>query len=313
MNAVIPNQHAVVEGSLSWDLLIGQFLAAVRVKQSSKSTYKRQLRAFLRWAAERGQDPRWMNKKHIIAYVEYLEKDKGLSPYSVSGYLTAVRKFFAWMEEESGGEVVNVAKTVEGAKKPHGFRKEVLTRAQVRQVLGAIDRSTLEGKRDYALINLVVRTGLRTIEVARAKIGDLRQRDGAIILEVQRKGHDAKDDLVVLTEEAVGPIYEYLAARGVHDDDAPLFASLSNRNRGQHMTTRSISAVVKNRLRAVGLDTPRLTAHSLRHTAITLAVQGGASLHQAQAMAGHRDPKTTMIYFHNTDRIEQAAEKRIAI
>src|SRR5690606_41293923 len=106
---------------------------------------------------------------------------------------------------------------------------------------------------------------------------------------------------------------EYLAARGAHDDDAPLFASLSNRNRGQHMTTRSISAVVKTRLRAVGLDTPRLTAHSLRHTAITLAVQGGASLHQAQAMAGHRDPKTTMIYFHNTDRIEQAAEKRIAI
>lgn len=62
----------------------------------------------------------------------------------------------------------------------------------------------------------------------------------------------------------------------------------------------------------VGLDSDKMTAHSLRHTAITLAIQGGASLEQAQAMARHSDPKTTMIYYHNLQRIQAGAEKCIS-
>ncbi len=61
----------------------------------------------------------------------------------------------------------------------------------------------------------------------------------------------------------------------------------------------------------MGLDSKRLTAHSLRHTAITLSIKGGASLQQAQAMARHSDPKTTMIYFHNLNRLQAGAERFI--
>ena len=61
----------------------------------------------------------------------------------------------------------------------------------------------------------------------------------------------------------------------------------------------------------MGLDDSRLTAHSLRHTAISLSIQGGASLQQAQAMARHSDSKTTLVYFHNLERISLGAEKFI--
>jgi integrase/recombinase XerC/integrase/recombinase XerD len=64
-------------------------------------------------------------------------------------------------------------------------------------------------------------------------------------------------------------------------------------------------------MRAVGLDDSRLTAHSLRHTAISLSILGGASLQQAQAMARHSDSKTTLVYFHNLERISLGAEKFI--
>lgn len=59
------------------------------------------------------------------------------------------------------------------------------------------------------------------------------------------------------------------------------------------------------------MDDSRITAHSLRHTAITLSIKGGASLQQAQAMARHTDPKTTLVYFHNLARVEAGAEKHI--
>lgn len=308
LQVVKPNQPT----NVTLEDLVARFLADQDVKESSRRTYKRQLRQFVRWleATGRAEHLNTLQREDILAFKEALLTD-GLSPNTVSGYITAVRRFFAWLETQK--IYPDVTRGIKGAKKPRGFRKDTLTRGQIRQVLASIDRSTLEGKRDYALINLLVRTGIRTIEAARARIGDLRQEGGQAVLWVQRKGRDEKDDFVLLTDEAVGPIYEYLAARGDRDENAPLFASLSNRNRGKAMTTRSISGVVKRHLKANGLDSPRLTAHSLRHTAISLAVEGGASLQQAQAMAGHSDPKTTMIYFHNLDRIRAGAEKCIAI
>jgi integrase len=75
------------------------------------------------------------------------------------------------------------------------------------------------------------------------------------------------------------------------------------------MTSRAISKIVKTAMRRAGFDSDRLTPHSLRHTAISLAIAGGASLAQTQAMARHASPNTTMLYFHNVQRVSEAAEK----
>jgi integrase/recombinase XerC/integrase/recombinase XerD len=62
-------------------------------------------------------------------------------------------------------------------------------------------------------------------------------------------------------------------------------------------------------MRDVGIDSERLTPHSLRHTAVSLAIAGGASLIQAQAMARHSNPRTTVIYFHNFNSVKDTAEE----
>jgi integrase/recombinase XerC/integrase/recombinase XerD len=170
--------------------------------------------------------------------------------------------------------------------------------------------------RDVALFHVVARTGLRTIEASRARVGDVRRQVGKdgrrhTVLYIQGKGRDAGDEYVVLEAEAERPLRAYLKARGPVTEDAPLFASSSPRNMGESLTTRSISRILKRAIKGAGLDDRRLTAHSLRHSAITLAIQGGASLEQAQAMARHASPMTTMIYFHNVQRLEQAAERYI--
>lgn len=310
MEAIISRQDgalALQEDSL--ERLVQAFLEAQDVSAASLATYRRAIRPFVLWLQETGRVLRMdtLQRQDILAYRESLE---GKRPSTISTYLTAVRKLYQWLESHK--VYPDITRGVKGAKKTKGHRKDCLTPAQIRRALETVDRSTLEGLRDYALLNLLVRTGLRTVEVARARVGDIRQEGGAAVLWIQGKGRDEKDDFVLLVEDTLEPLRQYLAARGRSTEEEPLFCSLSDRNAGEGLTTRSISRLIKTALRKAGMDDTRLTAHSMRHTAITLAVCGGASLEQVQAMARHSDPKITQVYFHNLNRVQAGAERYIS-
>lgn len=308
--ATVQEQTSAVTQQASLEDLTDLFLREQDITEASRATYQRALRQFVAWLRETGRDQRMgtLQREDILAYKEGLQATKTAS--TVSCYLTAVRRLFGWLESRKA--YPDITRGVKGARKAKGHRKDCLTPGQIRQVLDGVDRSTVEGLRDFALLNLLFRTGLRTVEIARAQIADLRQEAGTAVLWIQGKGRDEKDDFVLLVEETLRPLREYLAARGTVSEEEPLFVSLSDRNAGQALTTRSLSRIVKEAFLRVGLDDSRLTAHSCRHTAITLAVSGGASLEQAQAMARHSDPKVTMVYFHNVARVQAGAERCIS-
>ncbi len=306
MNSLPVCQQNSIELSQDLQGLIEAFLISQDISEGSRRTYQRNLRQFTAWMQENRQgEP---GRQTILQYKRDLE-ERGLSPYTINSYMVTVRRFYAWAETE--GFYRDITRGIKGVKRARGFKKDPLTIRQIKDLLANIDRASLEGKRDYALINLLIRTGLRTIEAARADIGDIRQQSGEAVLWIQGKGRTSKDEFVLLTNETLGPINAYLQARGKAKEDEPLFISLSDRNHGERLTTRSISRIVKGQLVGVGLDNGRLTAHSLRHTAITLSLLGGASLQEAQALARHADINTTMIYSHNINRVAQAPEYKI--
>lgn len=329
MSALVPVERLdIVEGEwspagppalpFSLEELVERFLAGHDVRESSRGTYRRQLREFSKWLEAEGLQLTELRREHILAYRGYLEKSagaggRGLSSYSISGYLTAVRRLFTWLEAER--LYPNVARSVKGPKRPRGYKKDTLTEEQLRQSLEAIERDSTLGEheraRNYALFNLLARTGLRDVEAARASYGDIRRVEGERVLYVHGKGRDEADEFVLLTSKAYKPIRAYLDTRPHIWEGSPLFVSHSRRNHGERLTSRSISRIVKNTLRAAGLDDRRLTAHSLRHSAISMAIRNGATLEQAQSMARHSSPVTTMIYFHNVDRVANGAEKYI--
>jgi len=307
-----PKNLAIKEGEdlrvFDWNAegLIDRFLRALDIRANSKETYKRGLRQFFTWLKQnRITSP---GREDIIKYKNDLNI-KGLSALTLSGYLVAVRRFFEWLE--SIKIYPNIAKQIRGAKIIKGFRKDPLTVEQTKELLNSIDTSTLKGKRDFAIINLLVRTGLRTVEVIRANIEDIRQEGGEVVLWIQGKGRDSKDDFIVLTDFTLRAIQDYLQARGKVEDTEPLFTSLSNRNKNQRLTTRIIRRIVKENLKKIGLNSKHLTAHSLRHTAITLALNGGATIQEAQILARHSDINTTLIYAHNLNRLKTAPERKI--
>ena len=171
--------------------LIEHFLNSLDIKRSSKQTYEKGLRKFLLWLKSKEiQNP---TREDILTYKGYLQT-QGISSLTLSSYMVVVRKFFEWAE---GMKLYpNIAKGIKGAKRVRGFRKESLTVDQVKELLSRIDRSSPQGKRDYAMLNLMIRTGLRTVEIIRADIGDIRQKGGEAVLWIQGKGRDAKDDFV---------------------------------------------------------------------------------------------------------------------
>lgn len=300
------NELAAIEPSA---MLIEAYTESLDLKPRSKKAYEKAVRYFLDWARDNGiQAPK---RQDILAYKEHLIEN--YTAATAASYLTAVRSFFNYLNAEAGYPLITSG--IRNPKTRPGHKKDALSAEQAKEVLASIDRGTLSGKRDYAIVSLMLHTGLRTVEVARANIEDLRNISGAPVLFVWGKGRDSKDEYVKITKTVQAAIEDYMAEReaqdGAQPPQAPLFASLSHRDYGQRLTTRSVSRISKEALQAAGYDNRRLTAHSYRHTAVTLALQAGVPIRDVQQMARHASPLTTERYAHDIRRIEAAAEDKL--
>lgn len=269
-------------------------------------TYTKSIRRFFRYLADNSITR--PSRQDIVEYRDHLKSR--YKPTTVQSYMAAVKLFFQWTNQS--GLYPNVAERVKGAKLDAEHKKDYLTSKQAARLLNTVDRSDIKGLRDYAILSLMVTTGLRTISIIRANIEDIRTIGNDTALFYQGKGHEEKATLVKLAEPVEDAIRDYLKARGEKDPKAPLFCSISNKNAGGRMTTRSVSRIAKDNLIAAGLESDRLTAHSLRHTAATLALLNNAKPEEVQQMLDHQNINTTLIYSHALDRMKNDSEKKVA-
>ena len=285
--------------------LVDSFIQAQDVKQTSKDLYRRTLKQYFAWVDEKGYLLSEIARTQLLEYKGDL-LSSGLSSLTVSSYITSVRRFYEWTEANKF--YPNVAKGIKSPKRKQQFKKQPLLPSQAKELLDYYQGKAL---RDYAIITLLLRTGLRTIEVVRANVEDLTYKGSQRVLLVHGKGRDEKDNFVILTDKSYQPIAEYLKTRkGVKPSD-PLFTSTSNNSKGARLTTRTISQIAKDGLRAIGLDERAFTAHSLRHTTAVNILRAGGSLETAQFTLRHANPATTQIYTATLEeerRLENSGE-----
>ena len=269
-------------------------------------TYTGNIRQFIKWTQENGiQKP---TRQDILTYREELKER--CKPSTVQNYITALRLFFSWTAQV--GIYPNIAEHIKGAKLDPAHKKDYLNASQVQAVLNNIDTQTARGKRDYSIIALMVTGGLRDIEVSRANIEDLKTLGNNTILYLQGKGREERTEYIKVVPEVEQPLREYLKTRQNAKDAQPLFTSLSNNSKGERLTPKSISSIVKERFINAGYNSERLTAHSLRHSAVTLSLIGGLPLEEVQQFARHKNISTTQIYAHNLERAKNRSEDTIA-
>ena len=255
-------------------------------------------------------------------------------PNTIKQYLQSVRQFFKWTAAE--GLYPNIAENIHAPKVKHDtHRKEALTAAEVQTIENSITCKTAEslneaeqaqkdtegrmqravekGKRLYAMYLLTVTAGLRTIEISRANIKDLEEKGGCTYLYIWGKGHTEADTKKALAPEVAAAIKDYLQSRTDHPTRAsPLFVATGNRSKGKRIAATTISTMLKGAMKEAGFNSERLTAHSLRHTAGTNAMQLTGDLYATQQYMRHSNPATTEIYLHiDTEQKEAEIAQRL--
>ena len=191
----------------------------------------------------------------------------------------------------------NPAKEVPGFKAEDESPHIALTLQEARDLLAQVDTTTLKGKRDYALLSLLLRTGLRRFECAALTIGDLGMASGHHVLSIQH-GKGNKRRIAKVPVDVHRSIAEYLEAtkRTALHKSAPLFIQF---RKGDHPVEAPISdhLIARTVHQYAGpLHMEKLSPHGLRTSFVTLSLEGGATLQEVQYAAGHADPRTTEGY-----------------
>lgn len=303
---VVQGKAVRVGNTNNWRGLVATFVASQDVRESSRGLYTRTLSQFFLWIEKERKSLPTLTRQDVLEYKDSLQEQR-LSSLTISSYITAVRKFYEWAEAEK--LYPNIAKGIKTPRRQQAFKKQHLTDSKSRELLDHFQSLSL---RDYAIVNLILRTGLRTIEVVRADIGDITFKGERRVLKVWGKGHGEKDDFVVLSDKAWTPIQNYLAtARRGAKAGEPLFTSTSHQNYGGRLTTKTISTICKDGLRAIGLDGHEFTAHSLRHTTAVAILKHGGQLTDVQSVLRHTSPVTSQIYTESVKeelRLQNAPE-----
>ena len=282
------------------------FLRFLDAAETTTRNYAKALRRFFCWLADKGI--RRPTPDDVVEYRDGLKAE--VKPGSLHLYMTALHLFFRWTA--ANGYYPDIAAHVKAPRTGRSHARDNLTAAQAHLILDTAKahRNCLSGLKQYAMLHLMLTGGLRCIEVSRADIADIRTAGNHQVLYIQGKGHAEKDDFINLTTDTAEAIRAYLSARHAKADE-PLFTSDSNNNRGERMTSDAVSRTVKGAMKQCGIDSPRLTAHSTRHTAVTLARLSGNALDDVSAFARHADLSTTMIYDHAISRAGSQCEESI--
>lgn len=305
------------------------YLRSVDTKESTRVTYRKTLDCFSRWMENRGVAIRELSHADIVTYKDYL-LNSNKSALTINLYLSSLRGFFKWANGEDickniANGIGSVRTNKETFRKMHLENEQgaqLLNQALVaKEVSGANDGLTRKlnsneraiALRNYAMINLMLRTGLRTIEVARADVGDITIKRERRILKVWGKGRAEKDSFVVLTDPAYLPIKDYLDDIRPHAKASePLFAGIGLGHNGSRLSTRSIQNICKEALREIGLEGHEYSAHSLRHTTGTQILLSGGTMMDVQNVLRHATPTTSQLYVNTImedKRLDDASEQ----
>ena len=284
----------------------------VDLLDASISGYKVCLNHFIKWLSD--NDIKQPTKEDIIRYKMYL-KDSNYAINTKNAYIKAVRHLFKWLN--ANNLYPNISEDIKGFKVKSGvIKKDAFTEKDIQKILDDIDTNTIQGKRDYAIILLMLTGGLRINEVSLIDIKDIEIKNNQYIVNIQSKGYQNKnstdrDTYIKIIKPVYDAIKDYLDTRPNTNGYDALFTSTSNRALNKRLTKQSLSQILKNRFRYSGYDSNKLTAHSLRHTTATLLLKSGASLYKTQHHLRHKDPKTTEIYINLNDKEQDTSEQDI--
>lgn len=288
-------------------------------------TYLKRGRFFIGWLEQgKHQRPRRLDRFCLEAYRAYLDQ-RFSNLRTKNGYLTAIRQFLNWLVPLHPG-LVNPVDFVQGWRCSRQHTRRHLPVEDAKALLAALEtdpRKTGEQRaRNVAMAYLMLKTGLRTIEVSRAGVEHLQELvpGEKWRLWVHGKGRASADESVQVLKEVYDRIQGYLGLRpGPLKGSDPLFASTACYDRGENvvtpagkrLSTRAIHRIITEGLLLAGVKKPGIVVHSLRHSTPTFALLNDANPTRVQKMMRHQHYATTEIYVEEVQRLLEGAEDAV--
>ncbi len=235
--------------------------------------------------------PKELKAEEISRFLAWLY-DLGISPRSQARIISGIKAFYQYLLledvlEENPTELVDLPKI--GQKLP-----EVLSIAEIDQIIAAIDLSKKEGERNRAMLETLYSCGLRVSELINLKLSNILKEEGFV--RVLGKGN--KERIVPIGKTALKYIDFYLEHRRNHQEVKPEASDIVFlNNRGKGLSRVMVFTVIKQLAKKAGIQ-KTVSPHTFRHSFATHLVDGGADLRAVQEMLGHESITTTEIYTH---------------
>jgi site-specific recombinase XerD len=300
----------VVEMTMKdWDVYVAMFREKLEREGKSAITvkgYLDDLSLFARWYlgtfGKENVSVFDVKDVDLLAYKSHLQNIERFQPSTINRRVAALRAFFSYLFEEKVLDCF-VASNLRPLELQPTRAPEVLSHAQVLRLFGSIDRSTVKGKRDFAIIQLFVQCGLRLGEVASIKIGDFNLSERKGVLRVQC-GKGGRFREVPLNKTARFALAEYLHVKPNLPGVDHLFVS----QKGTPLSKRTIFDIVKKYLRMIGSGDN--TVHSLRHLFATSLYNKHKDIVLVKEALGHKSIQTTLRYARKSKaEVQQALEE----
>ena len=309
---------AIINVEYFSDDVIQEFVSSKHGSANSQRTYKNALRRLIKFfAANNITAPTTTDVDNFINSLRTARK----SDSTIRLYCTVAKMFFRFTAKKNLYPDVAADCEPLKLKKSITHKKNALNKNQAQKLLAAIVGNDEKSLRDKAIIALSLTCGLRTCEIERANVEDLQAAGDYYELKVMGKGDVTKGAVVKVALQTARLIEKYLAVRAsvVPDNsfstaqETPLFTSTArNSSNGRRLTAQSVGKMIKARLKAIGIDSKKITAHSTRHFAATCAIKAGVDIREVSAMLRHSSINVTMTYLHDISFETRRAELTVA-
>lgn len=247
-------------------------------------------------------------------------EENGLSHATINRKLAALHTFYKFLCRRNIGIMTyNPFDTSEGAIRFKNAQKaysdkRALDSDEMNQLLDAAKQeSSIEGVRDLLILELLATTGMRRAEICDIKIGDIQQTLGKYVIEITGKGN--KNRIIVLSNEIVKIVNQYMELRGITlaDKDEWLIVSHANRkSKSGKVSTNMIYRVVKEYADKAGIDPSTLSPHSIRHSYATQCLDMGMPIQDVKDLMGHSSISTTQRYNHSFNIIKNNPAEQLS-
>ena len=273
------------------------FITYLDVNNETLRCYKEGIKKFLEYL--KNIEVKYPTRNDVRNFREYLAKESSI--YTVNSYLTALRRFFDYLEDNNLYE--NITKSVKSLKTSSVPVRQTLSEEECKNIY-----KSLTDKREKLIFSLAITTGLRANEIALAKIENIKLYNGEVVLFVKCKKRDDESEYVKLSNEVINDLNDYIENR----TSGYIFVSTSNNNNGGGITDTSIRSIVKSIFRRFGYDEKGFSCHSLRRSMATISYNAGADIVAIQQVLHQKSINTTKRYIQQTTRNNNKLEYEIS-